>query len=442
MISKIFTSFLVSASALCAIWDVAAPACADDFEAPTVLSAARVLPKEDLSGPYHKVADRVTSDGYFNNYTLQSKFQTERVEGQQLLELRIGEVDALVELDKMSSASVLGDSAYEGGKAVVQAPVKAVGKVVDTVSDTKKMKDTVTGIPDGAGRLFSWAYKQTKSGVQAVGSAFSSDATPAPEGYSSGDVASGAKKFGLDFIGYSKRERELFKLLKANPYSSNKLLQSEVRRVVSLETSVGIAFKFVPGIGLLSSVNTFNTWYDRATKLSLYEEPEEIFGKNRSELHALGVTDAHVVAFLKNKAYNPWTSRFVSNSLTEIGPKVGGHDNFIVLATTAKNEPSSLYFVSVADAMAKLHKRRPLKTILSSLKIPAAVTKDGMLYVPLSVDYLFWTEQVAAILEDLKARCLKEAPFSRIEAKIRGKASPLARRKLEEMGATVIEGEL
>lgn len=415
---------------------------AAQFEKPSVLSAAAVLPKADLSGPYHKVNTKVTSDGYFNNYTIESKFGNETVEGQQLLEIRIGELNALAELDKMSSSKVLGNSAYEGGKAVVTAPVKAVGKVVDTVSDPQKIQDTVAGIPDGAERLFSWAYKQAKSGVQTVGDQFSSS-TPAPDsGYSSGSTVQAGKKLGLDYIGYSKRERALFQKLECNPYTSNEQVQSEVRRVVSIETTVGVAFKFVPSVALLSQINTFNTWYDRANKLSLYEEPEGIFKKNKADLESLGVTEEHALAFLKNKSYNPWTQRFLANSLHEIGPKVEGHDKFVVLASKADNEPSTLYFVSVADAMQKLHAKRPLKKIVSGLHIPAAVTKDGLLYLPLSVDYLFWTEEVAGILEDFKAKVLKEEKFSTAEVRIRGKVSALARQKIEAMGAKVIEGGL
>lgn len=413
------------------------------FETPPVLSAAAILPKAYLSGPYHKLNNKVTSDGYFNNYTIESKFGNETVEGQQLLEIRIGELIALAELEKMSSSKVLGDSAYEGGKAVVTAPVKAVGKVVDTVSDPKKVQDTVAGIPDGAERLFSWAYKQAKSGVQVVGDQFSSSSTPAPDdGYSSGSTLQAGKKLGLDYLGYSKKERELFRKLECNPYTSNKQVQSEVSRVVSIETTVGVAFKFVPSVALLSQLNTFNTWYDRANKLSLYEEPEGIFKKNKADLISLGVTEEHALAFLKNESYNPWTQRFVANSLHEIGPKVDGHDKFIVLASKADNEPTTLYFVSVADALQKLHSKRPLKKIVSGLHLPAAVTKDGMLYLPLSVDYLFWTEEVAGILSDFKARVMTEEKFTTAEVRIRGRVSPMARQKIEAMGVKVTEGPL
>jgi hypothetical protein len=211
---------------------------------------------------------------------------------------------------------------------------------------------------------------------------------------------------------------------------------------VTLQTTVGVAFRFVPGLGLLSQLNTFNTWYDRAQQLSLYEEPEGIFKKNKEELMKLGVTEENTLAFLRNKAYNPWTQRFISNSLTQIGPKVSGHNQFIELANRSDNEPTTLYFVSVAEAMEKLHKKRPLRKIVTSLRIPAAVTRDGLLYIPLSVDYLFWTQEVAGILADFKKRVMAEEKFSTVEFRIRGKVSPLAHRNLEALGAQVVVGSL
>jgi hypothetical protein len=105
----------------------------------------------------------------------------------------------------------------------------------------------------------------------------------------------------------------------------------------------------------------------------------------------------------------------------------------------AKNEPSTLYFVSVAEYLEKVQKETPLKKIVSSLYLPAGVTKKGVLIVPLSVDYLFWTKEVAGIFDDFKKRVTKEEPFSSVQVRVRGQVSAQARKALEAMGATVTE---
>jgi hypothetical protein len=411
------------------------------FEKPPVLQAKDVLPEALLKGPFHEVDPRVKSDGYFNEFKLRSKFGDFNVEGQQLLELRIGELNALNELDQLSSSKVIGDAMYEGGKATVMAPVHAVKKVANTVSDPDKMYETVKAVPEGAEKLFSWAYRQAKGAAQGVSDLVAGDSQSSSKEVSDGGSSTlqAGKSFGLKFIGYTGRERELFRKLQVNPYSSNTILQDEVVRVAGLGTAVGFAFRFVPGLGLLGQLTTFNRWYGRAEQLSLYEDPDVIKEKNKAELRALEVPDDMIEKFQTSKAYNPWTRRFVTASMTSLGPTVAGRALFIKAALQAKNEPSTLYFVSVAEYLEKVQKETPLKKVVSSLYIPAGVTKKGALIVPLSVDYLFWTQEVAGIFDDFRNRVTKEESFSSVEIHIRGRVSARARAALQSFGAKVIE---
>lgn len=411
------------------------------FEKPPVLHARDVLPEVLIKGPFHEVDPRVTSDGYFNEFTLKSKFGNFNVEGQQLLELRIGELNALNELDKLSSSKVIGDAVYEGGKATVMAPVNAVKKVATTVSDPDKMYNTVKAVPEGAEKLFSWAYRQAKGAAQGVSYLVSGESQTSSQDASNGASSTlrAGKNFGLRFIGYTGRERTLFQKLQVNPYSSNTVLQDEVVRVAGLGTAVGFAFRFVPGLGLLGQLTTFNRWYGRAEQLSLYEDPDVIKERNKAELRALDLPDDMVEQFQNSKAYNPWTRRFVTASMTALGKTVDGRSLFIKAALQAKNEPSTLYFVSVAEYLENLHKKTPLKKIVSSLYIPAGVTKKGVLVVPLAVDYLFWTHEVAGIFDDFRDRVTKEEPLSSVEIHVRGRVSPRARAAMESLGARVSE---
>jgi hypothetical protein len=430
----------------------AAPKKHREHEKPVNLSASQILPPEVVKGPYHTVADRVSSDGYFNNYKVISKFGTFDVEGRLLLDTRIGELSALAELDQLSSSAVFADAAYKAGKGIVLAPVTIVKKTVKHVSDPDKIADTLSAIPEGAEQLFSWVYRQGKGAVHAVGDAFSSSESD-PHGESkksknesdksagekvSGTVDQGAS-LGLKYLGYTKRQRQWFRKLKVNPYTTNELLRDEIMRVAGIETAVGTAFKFVPGLGLLGELSTFNTWYERAEKLSLYEDPETIGKKNQKELSTLGVPEEVINTFLGNKAYSPWARRFISASLTAIGSTVPGHTDFIRAACEAQNEPSTLYFVSVAEALEKKHAASPLEKIVAAQTLPAGVTKKGGLYLPLSVDYLFWTTQVDAIFQDFESKIVTGLRSKNFEVAIRGRASPLAMTSLRRMGASVKE---
>lgn len=419
---------------------------AREFEQPKLPLVRELLPRELVSGDTFKVTDPAQNDGYFTTYTLVSDYGTFVVEGQQLLELRIAELAALQELAELSSTTVFGEAALQAGKATVLAPVRLLEKTYDRVSDPDKMVETLQSVPEGAEKLFSWAYRQVKGAANAVSDVAAPGPTATPNPMASEVSASSTlqqgKKFGLQFIGYSKREREWFRKLKVSPYTSNELLQSEIERVAAIETAVGIGFKFVPGLGLLGQLSMVSKWYDRAEKLSLYEEPNKIAQKNAEELKELGITPEVAGPFVKNQAYTPWSRRFVVASLRAIGSSVKGHEHFIRAATVATNEPSALYFVSVAEALEKIHEKEPLRQIVASLQIPAGITAKGKLIVPLSVDYLFWTAEVAEIFRDFQKRVLKEGTFSSVEIRIRGRASPQAMKALTAMKATVITGRM
>jgi hypothetical protein len=416
------------------------------YEDPRLPSIGALLPAELVKGPHHQVTKAALRDGYFISYTITSPFGEYTADGRQLLEIRIGELAALAELDKLSSSKVFKDAALEAGEATLMAPVKLVEKTYERVSDPDKAVETLQSIPEGAERLFSWAYDQIKGATHSVREAVAPGPTPTPDPYAPDSGISGAwqtgKKFGLKYIGYSKREREWFKKLKVSPYTSNERLRSEVERVAGVETAVGVGFKFIPGLGLLGQLSTVNHWYERAEKLALFEEPSKITEKNIEELKNLEIDAALAKRFLQTKAYGPWSSRFIIASLTAIGPEVKGHGAFLAAACEATNEHSALYFVSVAEALEQIHSRQKLRQIVSTKQLPAGITERGTLILPLSVDYLFWTEEVARILQDFQKQAAHDWKFSSTEILIRGLSSEFARQRLTKLGAKVAVGRL
>jgi len=454
MRSSLITLMLLFSILCCALFASSAAAVPvrsgkQQYEKPANLLASQVLPAALLKGPYHTIREKVTSDGYFNNYHIISNFGPIDVEGQQLLEIRIAELNALAELDKLSSSSVFADAVYKAGKGIVLAPVKVVEKTAKIVSDPQKIVDIAAKVPEGAEKLFTWVYRQGKRAANTVGDAFSSTPQPKEESTPSKGTSDNVSatldqgtKLGLQFIGYTKRQREWFRKLQVNPYTSNDLLRDEIMRVAGIETAVGTAFRFVPGLGLLGELSTVNRWYERAEKLSLYEDPDTIAKKNKKELTSLGVPEELIRTFMENKSYTPWTRRFIAASLASIGPNVPGHAEFIRAASQAQNEPSTLYFVSVAEAFEKRHAKNPITRIVASGQLPAALLKDGTLYLPLSVDYLFWTEEVASIVNDFQTRVVGPTKAKKTLITIRGGLSLMARAHLENGTTVVTEGGL
>jgi hypothetical protein len=446
--SRLSSFFSTLRVVVCCTGLVASTVCAQnkkgsDFEAAPVLVASKVLPPKLLKGPHYSIDERVVNDGYFNTYIVKTPFGIFKPSGRPLLEIRIKEIQAIAELDKLESSTVFIDAAKSTGKNVLLAPVRAAEKVVDTVSDPDKMIDTVKAVPRGAQRLFSWAARQVEGAYEAASDFVSSDKEKSgkesgdKKGFSTTEALKQGRDLGLGFIGYNKREREWFRKLEVSPYTSNQVLKDEVVRVAAIETAVGVAFKFVPSISFLSELNTFNTWYGRAEKLALYEEPDSIRNKTRADLLSLGVPEELINKFLAHKSYTPWSQRLISSSLVTIGSSVKGHANFVRAALEANDESTALFFVTVAEQLAETHNTRPLERIVASLYLPAGVLRDGTLFLPLQVDYLVWTKDVAKVFSDFSKRVVVPERCKRAEVYIIGDLSPRARSELSRIGVVL-----
>jgi hypothetical protein len=64
--------------------------------------ATEVLSKDLLKGPHQRVEDQVQSDGYLNDYTINSDYGEFEAFSTAMLRTRIGGIDALAELDDLS----------------------------------------------------------------------------------------------------------------------------------------------------------------------------------------------------------------------------------------------------------------------------------------------------------------------------------------------------
>ena len=64
------------------------------YEPIPVLSASRILPPELLSGPNHRVQERVRSDGIVNIYRIDSTFGSFEAVSTAMLRIRIHEINA------------------------------------------------------------------------------------------------------------------------------------------------------------------------------------------------------------------------------------------------------------------------------------------------------------------------------------------------------------
>src|SRR5688500_8676122 len=83
------------------------------YETKPVFSASKILPPELLSGPNHRVQDRVTSDGIVNIYRIDSRFGTFNAISTAMLRVRIEEINAMAVMDRLKGTKEFGDAIKE-----------------------------------------------------------------------------------------------------------------------------------------------------------------------------------------------------------------------------------------------------------------------------------------------------------------------------------------
>jgi len=190
----------VSALVMISLLGIVFPALAQQgYEAPPVLSASKILPPELLSGPNHRVQERVTNDGYLNTYQIDSKFGTFTAVSTAVLRKRIGEINAMVVMEKVQGSKEYLDSIKEGGLDAMSSALSLMTKPVQTVS--------------GA--------------VQGLGAAFSR----VGEGLFGSKRSQSEESKVKDLIGFSTTKRQYAFQFDVDVYSENQKLQDMLNRI-------------------------------------------------------------------------------------------------------------------------------------------------------------------------------------------------------------------
>ena len=87
-----------------------------------------------LSGPHHRVEEAVNNNGYFNIYRIDSKFGVFTAVSTAMLRKRIGEINAMVVMEKIQGTKEYLDSIKEGGLDAMQSAMSLVTSPVQTLS--------------------------------------------------------------------------------------------------------------------------------------------------------------------------------------------------------------------------------------------------------------------------------------------------------------------
>src|SRR5215470_1823116 len=381
---------------------------ASGYEAAQTLQASKFLPAELRSGPDYRVEEKVTNDGYLNTYRIGSKFGTFTAISTAMLRKRIGEVKALVVMEKIKGTSEFTKSLKEAGANTLGSAKNLVTHPVDTLS----------GAASGLGAAFRRA----------------SDSLTGPK--RSDSEESRVK----DLIGFSRTKRDYAYQFGVDVYSDNKVLQDRLDEIswagYGGSMTLSAALAAVPGgAGVAVSVVTTNRLLNDLFRTT---PPVDLRRMNGEKLKAMGVNAEIADAYLNNGSFSPREQTLLVYALDEM-KGVGNRAEFIRFAMATPNRNIAFFRERTAEMYAGYHKAvSPVSSFVSLGELAAGRIGSGALVFCAPLDYLVWTEPMAKFITAAN-KIIDEAGPKEKQLWVTGSLSAKARKEMESRGWKVQE---
>lgn len=393
------------------------------YETPPVLKASDFLEPELLRGDNYAVDEKVTNDGLFNTYSVQSEFGTFHPRSNSLVRIRIHEMDAIAQLKEVDKVAVAAGAAVA---SVVDMGKGAYHLVTNPV-------ETAQGIGGAATRLFNRIGRSAKRTEEKLGmdGPNKSDANK-----STGDqIASTTQGVAKDVLGVNKAQRKWAERLFVDPYTHNEVLRDELEEVADYDAGGRFSTKLLP-IGLvgtvLGSVRTVNA-------LVYEKEPDELLTLIETKLRDMGVAPDDSRALRLNKSYTLSVQARLVASLDTL-PETTGRPEYVAQAAAAEAEVDARFFQEGAYMAELFHKQEsPILGIVPELPGACVIAKGDRFACLYPVDYVVWTQGVADFAESATLYAETNFPTARRELWLTGRASSRATAELQKRRWTVRE---
>ena len=409
------TSFALAAlvSLICAS-SLSAQDPAATHEGYPILKASELLKPEVLKGPYHTVMEAVPTQGFANQYTVQTNWGVFTIRGNHLLEKRIHEFQAIASLEQASK----GEEFERSLRAAAAVPFHAVGGALQDPGGAVKK------IGAGASRLFKKAGEAIDRG---------------------GNKSAHTDNALKGVLGFSKAKREIAGHLQVDPYSENQVLQQKLDDMARASFAGGFlvqasTFALSSGADLGVAKAAGAVSFTSKVANSVYQnDPTSLSLLNRETLRKLGVSEPVASAFLEHPNITPSQQTELTGNLARLGG-VPGMEDYLKMVATSQDAADVAYFVNSLSMMASYHEKvSPGKRILNLFGLPALHAENDELVIPLAVDYGSWSPESDRLSAAL-ASYQPEVTISKRVLYIAGRISDQARKQIEARGFVVTDG--
>ena len=413
---------------------------ATDFEGEPVLDAATLVQPSLLSGPGFSVEPRVEMRGYMGNFTITTSVGRLGADSVEVLAERIAEIPALEALDKVTRSEAFAKAAE--GK--VGGIANAFGNVF-----LHPIK-TAVGVTGGVARYLRNRIDKVGDQAQALSDRtarrMGSDGDP----YAAGDgpmtdtrIDDGPRKdrawydrAGAELgretkrqLSYGKMKRDLAKRLGIDPYTANPYIHVRLDSLAWVAS--GGNYAATAALGTISGgVGAAISQTRQISDLVWSVGADDIKGRVAERLGEY-VSDEFVIRqFLRKGVYTPTLQLAFIDAIEQLKPRAGV-DQLVELAIGARSELEARFLVNALRMLIADPQRRNGGTFVPVGAGLVWQLGDGAIVLPLPVDQLSWTREIAEFLDRSEFRVEKKSVL------IAAGASLVSRRELLDRGWNV-----
>lgn len=364
---------------LCAVGMLGGSGSLSGYESMAMFRASEILPAPVLAGPFHRVREYAGADGYLIHFTVDSDFGVYECVGVPELRRRIDEIEAIAELVKVSKSDLFA----EGLRKSVESPIAAVKNIASDPGGTVKQ------IPHSVGHFFGKVGSGIGNAARKAGDRNNGDSrSPEEIGRGVGRILKGA-------AGFDKAKLECARQLGIDPYTDNARLQEEMEKVAWAFFAGGLPLKIGASLAGGGASEILNATEFVGLPDELYQlTASELDYRDRTTLKTMGMAPERIDALFANPSMIRSVRHQLVTSLSRIG--VPGQGAIIEQMIACDTVWRARFFNDALQLLLWRHRQSPYRELSVHGRLAVGVASDGTIEIPAPVDYVVWTEEVAA----------------------------------------------
>jgi hypothetical protein len=385
---------------------------AQTVEQPPSFNAAQI-PGIKRVGENYTIRNPVRSDGILRVYVLATPYGDIKVQGDEMLRMRINELRALALLEKVSNSETFGKAMAEAGLS----PLKFAGNMI--INPVGTVQNTFSGVGNFFGRMSSGMANAGKTQDDALSS----------------------------LLGVTDQRRQIATAYGVDPYTDLPPLNEKLQQLSQAAATGGLvvtgAMMAIPGGAgiIVSNLSTANKLNDLGLdEIARNYTASQILDLNRDILEKkMGIEPALAESFLANRNYTPIDATALVAALDSLHG-VQHRELFVARAAAANGRAIAYVMRRTAEFLADDYRRHGgYVRFVSLADFPYVQTRDGRLMALLPIDAFSWTRETAVGFIAVSNARKAIAPQSRGELRILGMATAMAKREMKARGWAVLE---